>query len=155
MLCSSGQPACEHCCCSPSCLFCVLGKVIGYGPRLWPSWDQITAAPIPYSDQTKFPISDLPSKCVSYFNHFVLHHTPISDPELVINSLKNGSPDIILLWFLFLFVPCHSLVLKCINFELCTVVVLCVCVCVCVCFQGPHLQLTQLSDKVGILAVSV
>ena len=38
-----------------------------------------------------------------------------------------------------------------------TVVVLCVCVCVCVCecFQGPHLQLTQLSDKVGILTVSV
>ena len=26
---------------------------------------------------------------------------------------------------------------------------------VCVCFRGPHLQLTQLSDKVGILAVSV
>ena len=23
------------------------------------------------------------------------------------------------------------------------------------CFRGPHLQLTQLSDKVGILAVSV
>ena len=37
-----------------------------------------------------------------------------------------------------------------------TVVVPCVCVCVCVsCFRGPHLQLTQLSDKVGILAVSV
>ena len=36
-------------------------------------------------------------------------------------------------------------------------VCVCVCVCVCVseCFQGPHLQLTQLSDKVGILAVSV
>ena len=32
-----------------------------------------------------------------------------------------------------------------------TVVVLCVCVCV----RGPHLQLAQLSDKVGILAVSV
>ena len=32
-----------------------------------------------------------------------------------------------------------------------TVVVLCVCVC----FRGPHLQLTQLSYKVGILAVSV
>ena len=28
-------------------------------------------------------------------------------------------------------------------------------VCVCECFHGPHLQLTQLSDKVGILAVSV
>ena len=27
--------------------------------------------------------------------------------------------------------------------------------CVCVCFRGPHLQPTQLSDKVGILAVSV
>ena len=36
-----------------------------------------------------------------------------------------------------------------------TVVVPCVCVCVCELFQGPHLQLTQLSDKVGILAVSV
>ena len=34
-----------------------------------------------------------------------------------------------------------------------TVVVLCVCVCVCV--RGPHLRLAQLSDKVGILAVSV
>ena len=34
-------------------------------------------------------------------------------------------------------------------------VVLCVCVCVCVCFRGPHMQLTQLSDKVGILAVLV
>ena len=34
-------------------------------------------------------------------------------------------------------------------------VCVCVCVCVCECFQGPHLQLTQLSDKVGILAVSV
>ena len=32
-----------------------------------------------------------------------------------------------------------------------TVVVLCVCVC----FRGPHMQLTQLSDKVGILAVLV
>ena len=32
-----------------------------------------------------------------------------------------------------------------------TIVVLCVCVCV----RGPHLQLAQLSDKVGILAVSV
>ena len=30
----------------------------GYGPRLW---DQITTGPIPYSDQIKFPISDLPS----------------------------------------------------------------------------------------------
>ena len=28
-------------------------------------------------------------------------------------------------------------------------------VCVCVCFRGPHLQLTQHSDKVGILAVLV
>ena len=36
-----------------------------------------------------------------------------------------------------------------------TVVVPCVCVCVSECFRGPHLQLTQLSDKVGILAVSV
>ena len=27
--------------------------------------------------------------------------------------------------------------------------------CVCVCVRGPHLQLAQLSDKVGILAVSV
>ena len=27
--------------------------------------------------------------------------------------------------------------------------------CVCECFRGPHLQLTQLNDKVGILAVSV
>ena len=27
--------------------------------------------------------------------------------------------------------------------------------CVSECFRGPHLQLTQLSDKVGILAVSV
>ena len=34
-----------------------------------------------------------------------------------------------------------------------TVVVLCVCVSEC--FRGPHLQPTQLSDKVGILAVSV
>ena len=34
-----------------------------------------------------------------------------------------------------------------------TVVVLCVCVCVCV--RGPHLRLAQLSDKLGILAVSV
>ena len=31
----------------------------------------------------------------------------------------------------------------------------CVCVCVCVCVRGPHLRLAQLSDKVGILAVSV
>ena len=54
------------------------------------------------------------SECVSYFNHFVLHHTPISDPELVINSLKNGSPDINF-WFLVLFVP---LVLSALNFEL-------------------------------------
>ena len=29
------------------------------------------------------------------------------------------------------------------------------CVCVSECFRGPHLQLTQLSDKVGILAISV
>ena len=29
------------------------------------------------------------------------------------------------------------------------------CVCVSECFRGPHLQPTQLSDKVGILAVSV
>ena len=36
-----------------------------------------------------------------------------------------------------------------------TVVVPCVCVCVSECFYGPHLQLTQLSDKVGILAVSI
>ena len=36
-----------------------------------------------------------------------------------------------------------------------TVVVLCVCVCVCVYVRGPHLRLAQLSDKVGILAVSV
>ena len=38
-----------------------------------------------------------------------------------------------------------------------TVVVacVCVCVCVCVCFQGLHLRLVQLSDKLGILAVSV
>ena len=36
-----------------------------------------------------------------------------------------------------------------------TVVVLCVCVCVCVCFQGPHLRLAQLSDKLGILVISV
>ena len=36
------------------------------------------------------------------------------------------------------------------------VVVLCVCVCVVSeCFRGPHLQPTQLSDKVGILAVLV
>ena len=34
-----------------------------------------------------------------------------------------------------------------------TVVVLCVCMCVCV--RGPHLRLAQLSDKLGILAVSV
>ena len=36
-----------------------------------------------------------------------------------------------------------------------TVVVPCVCVCVCVCFQGLHLRLMQLSDKLGILVVSV
>ena len=31
----------------------------------------------------------------------------------------------------------------------------CVCVCVCVCFQGLHLRLVQLSDKLGILVISV
>ena len=31
----------------------------------------------------------------------------------------------------------------------------CVCVCVCVCVRGPHLRLAQLSDKLGILVVSV
>ena len=38
-----------------------------------------------------------------------------------------------------------------------TVVVpcVCVCVCVCVCFQGLHLRLVQLSDKLGILVISV
>ena len=30
-----------------------------------------------------------------------------------------------------------------------------VCVCVCVCFQGLHLRLVQLSDKLGILVISV
>ena len=29
------------------------------------------------------------------------------------------------------------------------------CVCVCVCFQGLHLRLVQLSDKLGILVISV
>ena len=34
------------------------------------------------------------SECVSYFNHFVLHHTPISDPARTGRQLSNGSPDI-------------------------------------------------------------
>ena len=51
---------------------------------------------------------------------------------------------------------------ECLNVPVCVVVnprracaarVTVVVLCVCECFRGPHLQLTQLSDKVGILSI--
>ena len=43
----------------------------------------------------------------------------------------------------------------CIPRRACAARVTVVVLCLSVCFRDPHLQLTQLSDKVGILAVSV
>ena len=56
---------------------------------------------------------------------------------------------------------CVSVVHACVRVQLvnprraCAARVTVVVLCVCVCFRGPHVQLTQLSDKVGILAVLV
>ena len=66
-----------------------------------------------------------------FFHHYTLYHTPLSDPERIINSLLFASSDI----FVYANCPyfqCHAIVWlavhKTLNFELCTYL-LCVSVC--------------------------
>ena len=97
----------------------------------------------------------------------------ITHPFLIQNwsstPLRMEVPIYLNFWFLVLFL-CHAIFGQCINFELCTVVVLCVCVCVfvcvcvcvCVCVYvcasvhgSTNLLVTQLRDKLVILTGSV
>ena len=73
-----------------------MDETVGYGPRPGTSRYYLSPSPVPGTDQTTVQVRYLSPLWIpnGYFHHYTLSHTPLSDPELVINSLIHGSPQI-------------------------------------------------------------